>query len=232
MVAAMKTVPSSKHVHPQGDSLSQAFSISSAPIPVDTYGGRVHVAWDPQAAVIPLGQVPFFIEFLKTADLFAPWVRDCPLTYHSPNAPPSIAVLGTLFLSILSGHHRYAHRTTIRTDGVNPALLGMRKGCSEDSVAEPWGPSTRSPAPRGCRRISCGVMSPYSPTPWSLDVDVTVKPLYGHQEGAEVGYNRHKPGRPSHTYHTYFIGNLRVALDVEGRPGKQTAAAYTRPGMW
>jgi len=48
---------------------------------------------------------------------------------------------------------------------------------------------------------------------------VTVKPLYGHQEGAEVGYNPHKPGRPSHTYHTYFIGNLRLALDVEVRPG-------------
>jgi hypothetical protein len=68
--------------------------------------------------------------------------------------------------------------------------------------------------------------------PWILDVDVTVKPLYGHQEGAEVGYNPHKPGRPSHTYHTYFIGNLRLALDVEVRPGNQNAAAHTRPGLW
>lgn len=68
--------------------------------------------------------------------------------------------------------------------------------------------------------------------PWILDVDVTVKPLYGHQEGAEVGYNPHKPGRPSHTYHTYFIGTLRVVLDVEVRPGKQHAAAHTRPGLW
>ena len=75
------------------------------------------------------GLVAFFIEFLKTAELFAPWVRDCPLRYQSPNAPQAIDVLGTRFLSILSGHHRYAHCTTIRTDGVNPALLGMRKGC-------------------------------------------------------------------------------------------------------
>lgn len=27
--------------------------------------------------------------------------------------------------------------------------------------------------------------------PWILDVDVTVKPLYGHQEGVEFGYNPH-----------------------------------------
>jgi len=34
-----------------------------------------------------------------------------------------------------------------------------------------------------------------------LDVDTTIKPLYGEQEGAELGYNPHKPGRPSHCYH-------------------------------
>ena len=44
---------------------------------------------------------------------------------------------------------------------------------------------------------------------WILDVDVTVKPLYGHQEGAVKGYNPHQPGRPSHTYHTYFLSSLR-----------------------
>ena len=32
---------------------------------------------------------------------------------------------------------------------------------------------------------------------WALDVDSTVKPLYGEQEGEVVSYNPHKPGRPS-----------------------------------
>lgn len=34
----------------------------------------------------------------------------------------------------LSGHHRYAHITTIRTDGMKPALLGIKKVCSENAV--------------------------------------------------------------------------------------------------
>jgi len=51
--------------------------------------------------------------------------------------------------------------------------------------------------------------------PWILDVDTTVKPLYGHQEGAVVGYNPKKPGRPSHTYHSYMLANLRLVLEVE-----------------
>ena len=32
---------------------------------VETFGGRVHVEWDPESAVTPLGQLAFFIEFLK-----------------------------------------------------------------------------------------------------------------------------------------------------------------------
>ena len=35
--------------------------------------------------------------------------------------------------------------------------------------------------------------------PWILDTDTTVKPLYGHQEGAVISYNPRKPGRPSHS---------------------------------
>jgi hypothetical protein len=63
-------------------------------------------------------------------------------------------------------------------------------------------------------------------------VDTTVKTLYGQQEGAEVGFNPHKKGRPAHVDHTYFMGSARLALDVEVQPGKQTAALYSQPGLW
>ena len=48
--------------------------------------------------------------------------------------------------------------------------------------------------------------------PWVLDVDTTIKPIYGHQEGATKGYNPSKPGRPSHVVHTYLIAQLRLVL--------------------
>lgn len=62
-------------------------------IALDTFGGRIHVEWDPAAAVTPLGQLPFFIEFLKVSDLFDAWVADCPLTYTSDNASDKRGVL-------------------------------------------------------------------------------------------------------------------------------------------
>ena len=68
--------------------------------------------------------------------------------------------------------------------------------------------------------------------PWVMDVDTTVKPLYGHQQDAKVGYNPSKPGRPSHAYHSYFVANIRMVLDMEVQAGNQTAPLYAQPELW
>ncbi|MFK5986336.1 MAG: hypothetical protein QM479_13065 [Pseudomonadota bacterium] len=98
------------------------------------YAGKVHVEWDQDAAVTPIGQLPFFIQFLKLGGRFDPWIKECPLYYQSNNAPQKIDVLGSLFLSILSGHKRYAHITNLMSDRVNSELLGMSKVVSDDSA--------------------------------------------------------------------------------------------------
>src|SRR5271163_4200723 len=67
---------------------------------------------------------------------------------------------------------------------------------------------------------------------WVLDIDTTIKPLYGHQEGAELGYNPHKPGRPSHCYHTYWLSNLRLVLRVDVLAGDQHNVAHATAGLW
>ena len=59
-------------VHPVGESKNGALVPISGPVAVDTFGGRIHVEWDPQAAVTALGQLPFFTEFLQVSGLFDP----------------------------------------------------------------------------------------------------------------------------------------------------------------
>ena len=103
-------------------------------VQLDTFGGLVHVEWDPDAAATPLGHLAFFTEYLKVSGRFDALVSDCPLHYRSPNAPSKRDVLGTVLLSVLAGHWRYAHITAPRGDGVNPGLLGMSRVASEDSV--------------------------------------------------------------------------------------------------
>jgi len=200
----------------------------SEPLAVETFAGRIHVEWNPQAEVTPMGQLPFFIDFLKTAELFEPWGDDCPIHYTSPNAPRKRDILGTVLLSSLAGHRRYAHITTIRSDSVNPRLLGMKKVMSEDSVRRAF----RKASPHTCTQWQQNHLrrcwEPLLYEPWILDIDSTVKPLYGRQEGAVVGFNPHKPGRPSHVFHTYLIATLRLVLDVEVQPGNHTAGKYAR----
>lgn len=199
---------------------------------VDTYGGTIRVKWDETAAVTPFGQLAFFIEFLKTAGLLDRWVEECPVTYESPNAPTKTDVLGTILLSVLAGHRRYAHVTALRFDGVNPQLLGMTKVASEDSVRRAFGDVEESECTAWLTRHLGISYEPLLHEPWILDIDSTVKPLYGHQEGAVKGYNPGKPGRPSHVYHTYFAANIRLVLDVEVQPGNQTASSYAQPELW
>ena len=68
--------------------------------------------------------------------------------------------------------------------------------------------------------------------PWILDVDVTIKPLFGKQEGAVVGFNPKKPGRPSHAYHSYQIAGLRLMLGVDVEAGNQSHSNYDyAPGV-
>ncbi len=116
-----------KVIHPEGDK-EVAFSKSEiSALVADTFDGKIHIEWDPQAQVTPLGQLPFFIQFLKMGHLFQLWVDQCPLRYASNNAPKKVNVLGSFLLSILSGHTRYAHMTSLMTDSVNATLLVSRQ---------------------------------------------------------------------------------------------------------
>jgi hypothetical protein len=202
-------------------------------VAVDTFGGKVHVEWDPQAAVTPMGQLPFFIEFLKVSGLFEKFIETCPLKYASPNAPGIRDVLGTMVMSFLAGHKRYAHISSIRFDGVNPGLLGMEKVVSEDAVRRAL-KSIDEEAGLGWLDSQLGLSTDaaISSGSWIMDIDTTVKCLYGKQEGAVVSYNPRKPGRPFHNYQTCFMGNTRLALSVEVNPGNKHTAKDIMPSVW
>src|SRR5947199_119644 len=214
----MNTTLSTLLPHPEGEQPSVEEFAATA----ETFAGRVHVEWDSDGLVTPLGQLPFFVEYLKQAGLFAGWVADCPLTFSSPNAPSKHDLLGTVLLSILSGHYRYAHITALRCDAVNPRLLGMKKVVSEDAVRRGLAKIDEAAGLAWLQTHLDYCASPLLSEPWVLDIDSTIKPLYGQQEGAMVGYNPQKPGRPSHCYHTYLMAERDWTAAGHGWQGKET----------
>src|SRR5215469_11495319 len=146
----MRTDLSERIAHPAGEQPE----VEEWSAVADTFGGRVHIEWDTTAPVTPLGQLPFFIEYLKQGGLFDGWVADCPLSFTSPNAPRERDVLGTLLLSVLAGRRRYAHVPALRCDAVNPPLIGMTKWSVKMHCGGRWRRSAKPRACDGCRRIS------------------------------------------------------------------------------
>lgn len=214
-----------------------------------TPGGTIQVRWDERSNATAMGHLPFFGEFLEVSGIFERWVQQCPLHYSSGNAPAVRDVLGTWMLSILDGHRRYAHVAGLRGDAVAPEILGMKKIVGDESLRRAL--AHIAPAPKAhhndeqraqqqtqieladqwMNQALLDSVKHALDTPWILDCDPTIKTLYGHQSGAEVGYNPHKPGRPSHTVHTYWISNLRMVLHAEVQSGKSNSAKHSLPGL-
>ena len=213
---------------PKKTALAQA---SEDVMVAQTMGGRMHVRWDETAQATPHGQIVFFAEFLATAGVFDRWVDACPLHYSSPNASRARDVLGTLMLGILAGSRRYAHIAGVRGDAVAAQALGLEGLVSEDSVRRGLKAMDSAASEPWMRDALMGSVRDALDRPWVLDIDATIKPLYGHQEGAEVGYNPHKPGRPSHVLHTFWIGNLRLVLDAQLSPGKQHTSGHAKAAL-
>jgi Transposase DDE domain group 1 len=231
-----------------GEAVEELGRDSSA-LMVATPGGRFQVRWDEGGSATALGQLVFFAEFLHVSGLFSRWVETCPMNYTSPNAPTVEDVLGTLLLSILDGQRRYAHVAGMRGDAVMQELLGMTKIISDDSLRRALAhlaptvvgrydeaelAARQAQLDRGLawmdEQVFESVQEALS-TPWILDVDPTIKPLYGHQDGAEIGYNPRKPGRPSHVIHTYWISAVRLVLHTEVQNGKAHSGTHSLPGL-
>jgi len=122
----MSEIIASKTAHPEGER-DLAPNPTGGSWPVDTPGGRVHAEWCDDAPVTRQGSLLFFFQFLGAGGRWDEFIKSIPLTYHSNNASDSKDVIGTIMLSVLNGHRRYAHINSVRGDGVNPGLLGMKR---------------------------------------------------------------------------------------------------------
>ena len=122
--------------------------------------------------------------------------------------------------------------TSLRCDAVLPELLGMKKVVSEDAVRRGLKAIDEAEGAIWLRGHLQYCVEPLLAEPWILDVDTTIKPLYGHQEGAALGYNPKKPGRPSHCFHTYSMAQTRLVLDVDVCRGDEHTSKHSAPSLW
>lgn len=194
------------------------------------------VEWSESVKATPRGGMAYFGHFLQANGLFDELVEGCPLAYKSNNAPDKRDVLGTAICGIVNGAWRYAHLSHLHGDHLCAEMLNLKDGfVSEDSVRRGFKKGTRKDWASWnawLDKVELESILPLLGEEYILDVDTSVKQIYGHQEGAEVGYNPTKPGRPSQSLHVAFIGNLRMLAAVNVQGGKAHAACHMAPRLW
>lgn len=134
--------------------------------PLDTPGGRFYAEWDDQAPVTREGQLIFFFQFLQAGGRWEEFLRDCPLHYTGNRGSGAHNIMGTVMLSALAGHWRYAHINALRGDGINPGLLGMKGVVSEDAVRLGIGRIEEKAGPDWISTQILGSISPALGLPW------------------------------------------------------------------
>ena len=207
--------------------------LQTAPVKVQAPCGVTQVQWDNDQACTPIGQLVFFTQFLECSGLLENWLLEAPLFYKSNNAPQPRDILCTMMLSILAGHNRFCNMEQIYGDTVSAQVLKLKKIYSDDSTRRGIKRMDEKAALKWLEDNQRYCWEPMLTRSWILDIDSTVKPVFGRQqEGAAIGYNPVRPGRPSYSYHSYFIANTRISLGVEVRPGNEHAGSFALPRLF
>ena len=114
--------------------------------------------------------------------------------------------------------------------------LGVKGGfVSEDSVRRGFHKGTRTDWTAWDQWLTAQertAVLPLLTERFVLDLDTSVKLVYGRQEGAEVGYNPTRPGRPSQSLHVGFIGGLRLLVSMDVQGGKAHSARHMADKTW
>lgn len=133
------------------------------------------------------------------------WIDSCPLRYASSGGDQHKRdIRGTWLLSILAGYIATLTSPRCAATEVSPQILGMGKIVSEDALRWALAGMSASESQMWLRPQLLSSVRTALKTPWIRDIDTAVKTLFGQQSGAEVSYNPHQPGRPSHALHTYY----------------------------
>lgn len=143
---------------------------------------------------------------------------------------PTHRILQMLMIGWILGCERLFHFKSLQGDALiaqavggrvpHHTLLGkdlLRLGKAHDQVA---------PA---LRNLNIEIIAPQLPDALILDLDSTVETVYGHQQGAEVGYNSHKRGRKSYHPLLVYEGQSRMLVNAALRPGNTSSSTDVLP---
>lgn len=191
---------------------------------------RPQITWDFTAETLTnyAGIVPI-ADFLLDQLGFAECVdAHLDLPVHHNVKFSTAQILATLVLGYTADLSRLCHMETFSADPVVQTTLNLPGPIDENTLAYrlkkfTWPTANQFQALLGALRRPVQQARPVSTTGhprWQIiDLDSTVCPCYGHQEGAATGYNPGKRGQPSYHPLLAFHTATKEVLQSWWRPG-------------
>lgn len=206
------TAIESQH-HPMGEDLKMAFSV---------YGGQIFLE-SSSDSMTPFGGFVPWAAYQKKIGIFEKLTSNCPLQRSSPNASKVYDILCSFALTTLCDGTRFSHVNRLRQDPTIAELFGMKKVVSDDTIRRFFASFDLDEASQWVDQSTQDIWK-VLPERFIQDWDSTVQTRYGSQEGAEVGYNPMKRGRPSHHPLFAIIGGSRLCSYYGLRSGKSASS--------
>jgi len=132
-------------------------------------------------------------------------------------------ILLSAITGITVGVDRLYHLNAIRNDAALTKALGLDQLPEESNLRRQLTQASNKEVERMHQVISKNLTKANQTDKTveiGLDIDSTVATVYGKQEGAEVGYNPKKRGRPSYSIKTAFIANNGDCVNLRLDSGK------------
>lgn len=181
-------------------------------------------------ALTPFGGLVPWAAYTKHIGIAEALAADCPVKRTSPNAAPVYDIIQSFMLTALTDGRRFSHVERLREDPTIPELFGMESVVGDDTVRRFF----KSVDPvLGAEWIARNMKPMWGALPDRIimDWDSTVQPKYGHQEGAEIGYNPGKPGRRSFHPLLGVVAGTRLCPAYRFRSGDTVTATQWKETM-
>ena len=134
-------------------------------------------------------------------------------------------VVESYLVNVWMGCYRMSHTEVLRRDDTLKALFGWKQTPSASSYGRFFNKFSQARNQEVFPVLQRRFMDTIPLGKMTLDVDSSVIPRYGGQQGVARGYNPGKPGRGSHHPLLAFVAEPRMVANAWLRPGNTGASS-------
>ena len=176
------------------------------------------------AGLNPIGK------FLNRQKIYQRFNKAFPTKFYNATKFSNAQILMAIVLASLSGINRMKRIANFTYDPLVQTLLSLSAAINENAISK----ALKQLGQTGARKLQNFILL-YNARQLkksglrsiTLDADSTVSIAYGHQEGAEKGYNPIKKGANSYHPLLIFVSELKLLFHTWFRPG----STYTSNGI-